>query len=207
MMIAASGGVTKQRGGGGLTVSFRSAGAEPESDDLAPLIRACARGEERALKRIYDAEAPRLTGIALRIVRSRAVAEEAVHDAFLQIWTRAGSFDPARGQGRVWITSIVRNRALSLLRRMGRETALDEDAYAELPDPAADPLADVARLQDADALKRCLQTLDEIRRRCILLAFVDGYSHSQIAELIEAPLGTVKAWIRRSLLALKECLG
>lgn len=190
-----------------MTATLPSTDAPAGGDELAPLIGACARGDQRALRRIYDAEAARLVGVALRIVRRRAVAEEAVHDAFLQIWTRAGSFDPARGSGRVWITSIVRHRALSLLRRLGRETALDDGAHAELPDPAADPLAELSRLRDTDALKRCLEALDEARRRCILLAFVDGHSHSQIAERLEAPLGTVKAWIRRGLAALKGCLG
>ncbi len=105
------------------------------------------------------------------------------------------------------MTSIVRHRALSILRKRSRETLVEPGDLVDLPDLAADPAEAMARVADNDALRRCLVALDDDKRLCILLAFVDGYSNTQIAARLDAPLGTVKAWIRRGLLALRECLG
>ena len=144
--------------------------------------------------------------MALRIVRRREVADDVLHDAFLDIWQRAGTFDPGRGAGRVWIASLVRYRALKHVRQMGRETFYDEAAHAELGDDGVDALDALAASQDAAALHRCLSVLPAERRHVILLAYVDGLSQSEIAGRLAAPLGTIKAWTRRSLLALKGCL-
>ena len=179
--------------------------------DHAAALQACARGDREALRRLYEAEADYLIGVALRILRRRDLADEAVHDAFVEIWQKATAFDPARGAApgvaRAWIASIVRHRAFDILRKRSRETLVEPGDLADLPDLAADPAEAMARLSEADALRRCLETIDHDKRVCILLAYVDGYSHSQIAARLDAPLGTVKAWIRRGLLALRECLG
>jgi RNA polymerase sigma-70 factor (ECF subfamily) len=129
-----------------------------------------------------------------------------VHDAFLQIWQKAATFDPARGSARGWIYTVVRHRALNMLRDASRELLSDEWQFEELPDSAADPLSYLSRMSDATALSRCLERLDVSKRTSILLAYVDGYTHQQIAARLNAPLGTVKAWIRRGLLSLRECL-
>jgi RNA polymerase sigma-70 factor (ECF subfamily) len=175
--------------------------------DCGEALLACARLDRDALRRIYEAEGPYLVGVALRILRRRDLAEEAVHDAFVEIWQKAAVFDPARGAALAWITGIVRYRALSILRKRSRETPVEPGDLDDLPDLAADPAEALARLSAADALRQCLEVLDADKRLCILLAFVDGYSHSQIAARLDTPLGTVKAWIRRGLLALRECLG
>lgn len=178
--------------------------------DYEAALAACARGEHAALRRIYDREAPRLLGVALRIVRHRQVAEDVLHDAFLNIWTRAASFDPARGAGRGWIYSVVRNQALTLARAGEREVAVDDDFLADLDASQAD----AASMEDAFALRQdigrlhdCLVGLDPPKRNSILYAYLDGCSHSEIAERLRSPLGTVKAWIKRGLSALRECMG
>jgi RNA polymerase sigma-70 factor (ECF subfamily) len=172
--------------------------------DVERALRRCARGDDRALRAIYEHEAPRMIGIAQRIVRRRALAEEVVHDAFVQIWRRAASFDSTRGAGRTWIYAIVRHRAISILRdeRRLELDALEDD---ELP-PEEAPDDVVARLADTSSLKQCLQQLDERVRKLIVLTYLHGLSHTELAAREGMPLGTVKSWIRRGALALRECM-
>lgn len=174
--------------------------------DYEAALRACARGERAALRQIYEREASRLLGVAHRIVRRREIANEVVQDAFIQIWQGASSFDSERGSARGWIFSVVRHRALNSVRNVSRETPVDEARLEETPDDAPGPFQNVARISEAGALQRCLDQLEQQKRDSIVLAFVEGYSHSQIAVRMNAPLGTVKAWIRRGLVTLRECL-
>lgn len=177
-----------------------------EPFDHASLLEGCARGDAASLRRLYDHEAGFLLAVALRIVRRREVAADVLHDSIIDIWERAGTFDRSRGAGRAWITSIVRHRALKHVRAAGRETDLDAAGGAEIADDAPDPFAELATSQDGARLHGCLARLDAERRQVILLAYVDGLSQSEIAERLGTPLGTVKAWVRRSLTALKDCL-
>ncbi|WP_020179125.1 sigma-70 family RNA polymerase sigma factor [Methylopila sp. M107] len=177
------------------------AGADPISGALA----ACANGDRAALRAIYDREASTLLGVATRIVRRRELAEEVLQDAFVQIWRRASSFDPALGSGRAWVYAVVRNRALNQLRD-DRHMPVDDrelESFSARDDEADDAFE---RLAESDALKRCLGGLDPLRRKAVLLAYVSGMTHGEIAGKLGAPLGTVKAWIRRSLLSLRACL-
>jgi len=176
--------------------------------DYEAAVLACAAGERYALRALYEREARWLLGVAQRIVRDRALAEDVLQDAFLQIWSGAGSFRPELGSARGWIYTIVRHRALGCVRNAGREVGVGDDSLEALADAAqlaAAPREDERQL-DADSLERCLDRLEPARRDCVRLAFVEGFTHDQIAERLAAPLGTVKSWIRRSLLALKECL-
>lgn len=174
--------------------------------DHGALLRRCAAGDRAALKALYDAEAAAMIGIAARIVRRRDLAEEVVQDAFVQIWRKAASYDAALGPGRAWVFAIVRNRALNVIRD-GRREELAEAEDLDLMREASSDHEDVfERLADNSALRRCLQRLDRARRASLLLAYVGGYSHGEIAGRLGVPLGTVKAWIRRSLLSLKECM-
>lgn len=175
-------------------------------------LLACARGDHQALKRIYEHEHRYLFGVALRIVRQHQRAEDVLHDAFISIWQRASSFDPSRGEGRGWIFSIVRHAALNLVRDRMREVSVDEEAPLTVYDQAVmashastdDPFE---RRVELGRLGDCLAGLEPGRRACIVMAYVDGCSHSEIAEQTGTPLGTVKAWIQRGLRALRECMG
>ena len=180
-----------------------------EGFDYDAALLACARGDQGALRRIYDRDSRSLLGVALRIVRHRQIAEDVLHDAFLKIWTRADSFDPARGAGRGWIYSVVRNQALSLVRSGEREIGVDDELLDKLGTAAADPgMTDAFELrQELGRLHDCLVGLDTAKRNSILYAYVDGCSHSEIAERLQSPLGTVKTWIKRGLSALRECMG
>ncbi len=174
-------------------------------------LQACARGERQALQDIYRQESRHLLGVALRIVRQRQLAEDVVHDAFVNIWSQAASFDAQRGSGRGWIYSVVRNLALNAVRNGAREVSVDEetaealdaqhsmDAHAQMAD-AFDLRLSLGKLND------CLSRLEPARRNCILYAYVDGCSHGEIAQRTQTPLGTVKAWIQRGMGSLRECM-
>jgi len=170
--------------------------------ELAAAIARCAEGDQSGLRTIYDWEAARMVGVAMRILRRKDLAEEAVHEAFLRIWRGARGFDPARGAARAWVYAIVRNRALTILRDEGRFGAdeLDESRIS-------DPENALSRLPESSALRHCLQQLDARRRSVIVLAYVHGFSHKELAGRLGVPLGTIKSWIRRGVVSLQECLG
>lgn len=182
--------------------------SEPFDHDAA--LAACAQGDRAALRRLYEREGRYLLGVALRIVRDRATAEDVLHDAFMNIWARAASFDANRGAGRGWMYGIVRHRALDVVRAGSRTVSVDEDDMDVLQaadSPAAPDMAEAFALRaDLGRLDDCLARLDTPKRNCVLYAYLDGCTHSEIAERLGAPLGSVKAWIRRGLASLRECL-
>jgi RNA polymerase sigma-70 factor (ECF subfamily) len=171
----------------------------------ATLLAEVARGDRRALRALYQQQATRLFGIAQAILRDREAAADAVQDAFLRISQRAAQFDPARGEAGAWLGAVARHAALDLARKRGRELPTDDPALGDTP-VAPEALERVAAPAEARRLRDCLSALDEKNRKGILLAFVHGLSHAQVAARLDLPLGTVKAWIRRGLLQLRECL-
>ncbi|WP_395607726.1 sigma-70 family RNA polymerase sigma factor [Pseudomonas sp. B22129] len=169
--------------------------------DYEACLAACARGDKRALRQLYVQDSHQLLGVALRIARDKALAEDIVHDAFIKVWHGAGSFDPSRGSARGWVFSVTRHLALNAVRNRYREVTL-EDEHEQV----AAPGASVEFSAREGRVYACLEHLDPARRACILHAYVDGCSHSEIARKLDTPLGTVKAWIKRSLAALRECM-
>jgi len=150
---------------------------DTHTDETAQLLLRAAQEDAVAFRRLYDMESPRLYAVALRITRQPSLASDAVHDAMLQVWRNAARFDPARGNARAWLTSLVRYRALDMITRTG------------------------------ELLHHCLQQIDAQRRRWVVMAFLDGFSHMEVAAHVRQPAGTVKSGIRRALLALRACLG
>ncbi len=174
--------------------------------DLGEMLRRVAAGDAGALRSIYDAEAPAMLGVAMRLLRRRALAEEAVHDAFVQVWQRAASFDPARGEAKAWLYAVLRHRALNIRRDEVRTELSDDIETFEVPNGEESAEAMVIRLSETSALRRCLERLEPARRKAIALVYLDGLSHSELAGRLGIPIGTAKSWIRRSLLALRDCL-
>ncbi|MDH0301779.1 MULTISPECIES: sigma-70 family RNA polymerase sigma factor [unclassified Pseudomonas] len=174
--------------------------------DFQRCLEACALGDRHALQALYDQEGSRLLGVARRIARDDATAEDIVHDAFIRIWTHAASFDPARGSARGWVYSVTRHLALNFVRDTRREVTLDETTLTNT-EALAPYQENLELLTDTAKVHRCLRQLEPARRLCILHAYVDGFSHAEIARLLGTPLGTVKAWIKRSLKVLRECMG
>ena len=175
-----------------------------EPFDYESALEACAHGERYALRALYERESRWLLGVVDRIVRNDAVAQDILQEAFLLIWQRAGRYQRALGSGRGWIYTVVRHRALDEARRVTHEVAVGDDL--ETIADATGLHAPVADFGIEGGLERCLETLDEKKRACVVEAFVEGRTHEEIAARMSAPLGSVKTWIRRGLIALKECL-
>jgi RNA polymerase sigma-70 factor, ECF subfamily len=183
--------------------------AEATADDaeLERLLAACARRDSRALRALYDRTAPHLLACLMRILRQRALAEDVLQEVFVNIWQRATQYEPQRGRPRAWLFSIARHRAIDALRRERPDGELGVDIVERLPDPSADDATEsITGSRVTAALTRCLDLLNVDQRRGIQLAFVDGLSHAEIATMTGEPLGTIKSWIRRGLLSLRQCL-
>jgi len=170
------------------------------------LLQACASGDKTALHSLYRETAPQLFGLALRILRSRELAEEIVQDSFVLVWRNAHTFDPGRGAAMAWLARIVRNRCIDVIRQRGRETPLDHASIENCEDPASSP-ADLAALsRDARRLHDCLDELEECPRKILKLVYYEGMTYKEVAVHVGLPLGTVKSWVRRSLIRLRGCL-
>ncbi len=177
---------------------------------LVAAVQQVARGDREALKTVYDMTSAKLLGVILRIVRDRETSEDVLQDVYIKVWRRAGRFDPGRSSPVTWLCVIARNAAIDCARRQGRsEPVVTEPAEAmdEIEDDtiAADDL--LCDMEDHERVRRCIEQLQNEHRNTIRLAFFDGLSHSQLAERIGAPLGTIKSWIRRGLASLKGCMG
>lgn len=176
-------------------------------DRLESLLSRCALRDERALEELYRTVATQLYGLLVRMLHSRSVAEEALQDVMVKVWERADQYVAYRGRAMAWLTSIARYRAIDLLRAQHRDAPLEEAPEAALVDESSTAANDsMASDKLQHNLSDCLARLNQEQQKCIALAYVDGYSHDQIARALDAPLGTVKSWVRRGLLSLKRCM-
>jgi RNA polymerase sigma-70 factor (ECF subfamily) len=171
---------------------------------LEDLLARSAQGDRAAFRRLYQASAAKLHGVALRILRRGDWAEEILQECYVSIWTRAGDYRPGLAAPMTWMTSIVRNRCLDWLRRPAPEVG--SELLDEVESDTPGPVAELERAKDARALARCLGSLDARQRQAIALAFYDGLSHAELASHLRQPLGTVKTWVRRGLARLRSCL-
>ena len=175
--------------------------------ELVWLLAAVAKGDQAAFERLYVATRAKLYGVALRILRRSDLANEVVQDAYLKVWSSAGQFDPALSSPITWMVAIARNRAIDLVRRK-TETSLEEEPEAMMAAAeSSDPLASRAMTEELKRLLACMGRLDEERRRLVLLAYYSGLSRDQLAAEFGHPVNTIKTWLRRSLLEIRECLG
>lgn len=168
----------------------------------------CASGSASAVGKIYAREKGQLSAVARRIVHDTSRAEDVIHDAFAQILRYAKNFDPARGSARGWIYAIVRNTALKVqVQENGRrELALEDDALNAICEREQSVPNPASCIPDSMTLRTMLDQLEPKRRASLLLAIIDGRTHEEIAEYLRVPLGTVKAWIRRELVAMRRQL-
>jgi RNA polymerase sigma-70 factor (ECF subfamily) len=193
----------------------------PQDDRNAALAQMLARvglGDRAAFAALYKAVSAQLLGVILRIQRDRGQAEDVLQEIFVNIWRAAQGFDAARAQPMTWLTSIARNRAIDSLRRGKTEVATvtslsadDDDDGPDLVDTLASdldgPMQALEQASQAKAVSRCIGTLSAEQQQCVALAYYQGLSHSEVAQHLKQPLGTVKSWVRRALISLKDCLG
>ena len=187
---------------------------KPESPDsqLIALLDRIALADESALKELYALTSSKLYGVAVRVVTNREWAEDVLQEAYLNIWKIAGSYKASLSPPMAWMGLLVRSRGLDFLRRRASDRA---DRVQELDDVISDtvagdspnPMDTTQASEQAWALHQCLSQLDNKQREVVSLAYLRDLSHSELAEQLKLPLGTVKTWIRRGLEQLRGCMG
>jgi RNA polymerase sigma-70 factor, ECF subfamily len=177
------------------------------NDHLAALLSRASLGDKNAFSDLYEATKSKLFGVSLRIVRERHIAEEVLQDSFVKIWNHAADYAQAKSAPMTWMTAIVRNRSLDIVRRPNVEVADEDDFFAlNMQDERPTPPEELAIKRDEAHIVRCMKGLEGEQHKAISLAFFQGLSHTEVAEKLDKPLGTVKTHIRRGLLKLKDCL-
>jgi RNA polymerase sigma-70 factor (ECF subfamily) len=179
---------------------------EPDGAELEALLARCAAGDRAALETLYARVAPLLLAVLVRMLRRRDLAEDALQDVFVSVWQRARQFDPIRGRPLAWLVSMARYRAIDMQRAARPVLALNEASALEPQLQSEGPLDGSEMLGSGALLLRCLEQIAAPQRRCLMLAYHEGLTHNEIARAVNEPLGTVKSWVRRSLLALRKCL-
>lgn len=184
----------------------------PENQRLVDLLSRVALRDHAAFKQLYDLTSAHLYGVAVRIVRKRELADEILQDAFINIWEQAGSYASTLSTPMTWLISVVRNKALDRLRKDKLESERTAPHDPDYQDGAHDEAADHADPHELFAaatekieLNRCLSMLEAPQRQSLALAYYNGMSHSELADHLQVPLGTAKAWVRRGLDKLKKC--
>ena len=174
---------------------------------LAALLAQAGVGNRAAFADLYDATKSKLFAVSLRIVRERHIAEEVLQDSFVNIWNNATKYAVAQSAPMTWMTAIVRNRSLDIVRRPFLEVQDEDDYFAiNMEDERPGPEDQLVARRDQMKIERCMKGLDGEQQQTISLAFFQGLSHSEVADHLGKPLGTVKTHIRRGLLKLKGCL-
>lgn len=183
-----------------------SASSDSAALGLSAALQRVGAGDRAAFEEVYRRTSMKLFGVCLRILPVRQEAEEALQDAYLSVWQRATSFDPARGSAMTWLITLTRNRAIDRLRCRGKAVAAPIDLAAEIADPSPLAPALLVASEEEQRLAHCLSTLETGDARLIRTAFFDGSTYAELAQRLTTPLGTIKSRIRRALLKLRECL-
>lgn len=182
---------------------------EPRPDDpIAPLLARVAGGDRQAFRALYSATSPKLMGVLLRMLGTRAEAEDALQEVFTRVWVRANRFDPALGRGMSWLIAIARNLAIDRLRARPSQARPgdDGDETDALPDRRASAEAGLIARGEAQRIVDCMGQLEPERAAAVRGAYLQGQSYQDLALRHNVPLNTMRTWLRRSLLRLRECL-
>ena len=174
---------------------------------LSAALGGVARGDRRALERVYGSTSTKLFGICLRILGDRQHAEEALQETYVIVWRRADAFNPDRGTAMTWLMTLARNAAIDRRRALARTADTPLPRAVDVPDPADDPLEAALAADERQRLRDCLNDLEQIDRQFIAASFLEGSSYPELAGRAGMPLPTVKSRIRRALLKLRGCMG
>ena len=175
---------------------------------LASLVQQSSRGDEAAFAELYDATSARAHGLALRVVRNPAHAEEVVQEAYLDAWRTSSRFDPARGSAIGWLMTIVHRKAVDRVRSAEAATARDATYHRESRPVEHDSTLEAAQASlEAQRVRSAVSGLTEVQREAVELAFFGGYTHTQVATMLDVPVGTAKTRIRDGLIRLRDAMG
>ena len=183
-------------------------GGASSAPDLADLLKACGRGDQAAFARLYDATSSRVVGLAVRVVRDPAQAEEVAQEAFLEIWKTSGRFDPAKGSPLGWLLTIVHRKAVDRVRSAEASTRRDTTYHQRNQPVEHDSTAEAAAASlEARRVRQALASLTAVQREALELAYFGGYTHTEVATMLELPVGTAKTRIRDGLIRLRDTMG
>jgi RNA polymerase sigma-70 factor (ECF subfamily) len=174
--------------------------------DLGLLLTRVARGDQSAFQGVYDRAAGQILGIVRAVVRDPAQSEEVTQEVLLELWRTASRFDPGLGSPLAWVTTLAHRRAVDRVR--SEQKAAERELRATAPAIAYDEVTETveARLE-RERVRRCLGSLTELQRESVTLAYYDGYTYREVAELLGVAVGTVKTRMRDGLIRLRDCLG
>jgi RNA polymerase sigma-70 factor (ECF subfamily) len=177
-------------------------------DPLAPLLARVADGDRAAFRALYSLAAPKLMGVLVRMLGTKSEAEDALQEVFTRVWVRAGRYDPALGRGLPWLIAISRNLAIDRLRARPSDGHVghDDDEAGSVPDGRPGVEARLVAQGEAQRLVDCMGRLEPDRAAAVKGAYLQGLSYQQLADRHAVPLNTMRTWLRRSLLRLRECI-
>ncbi|MDS1269260.1 sigma-70 family RNA polymerase sigma factor [Lipingzhangella sp. LS1_29] len=179
-----------------------------QQSDLDALIRTVARGDERAFEALYDQVSPAVYGLIRRILRDPAQSEEVAQEVLVEIWRSACRFDDHRGSALSWIMTLTHRRAVDRVRSTQASSDREERAAAAQATLPFDQVEEEATSRlERERVRRCLDSLTELQRQSVTLAYYGGYTYREVARLLSASLGTVKTRMRDGLIRLRDCLG
>ena len=182
--------------------------AHRTSEDLSGLLRRAARDDQQAFAELYDAMASRLYGLALRVVRDPSQAEEVAQEAFLEVWRTSSRFDPDRGSATSWMLTICHRKAVDRVRSAEASSRRDTSYQQRNHTVDHDATADAAEASmEAKRVRNALHSLTDVQREAIELAYFGGYTHTEVAGMLELPVGTAKTRIRDGLIRLRDTMG
>jgi RNA polymerase sigma-70 factor (ECF subfamily) len=184
-----------------------SSAGDPPGTSVEDLLTAVADGSRVAFEELYERFASRVYGMAVRVVRDASQAEEVAQEVLLEVWRRASRFDAGRGSGASWILRIAHARSVDRVRSAQASSDREERSAAVMTEREVDTVSEtVERTAERTAVRRCLETLTELQREAILLAYYGGLSYPEVAGRLSTPLGTVKTRMRDGLIRLRGCL-
>jgi RNA polymerase sigma-70 factor, ECF subfamily len=175
------------------------------SQDIADLISRCALRDRAAFRSLYERTSAKLFGVTLRILKDRSEAEEAVQEVYVKIWQRADRYVAGTTSPISWLVAVARNHSLDVLRAR-RPPSDDIDVALEVADSGPSPERATQDNQQRGQIEKCLGTLESDRADAVRGAYLDGYSYEELASRYAVPLNTMRTWLRRSLIKLKDCL-
>lgn len=182
------------------------ASSPAERDELNQLLQQSGRNDQKAFAELYRRTSSKLFGVCLRMLRDRGEAEEVLQETYATVWRRASSFDASKASAITWLVTLSRNKAIDRLRQHREELMDDPSRLDEIVDEQATPAADAQTSQEYRQLQHCLDELEPQQQSSVREAFFSGATYNELATRCKVPLGTMKSWIRRSLMQLRTCL-
>lgn len=176
-----------------------------DASDISLLVTKVGLGDRAAFRELYRATSAKLFGICLRVLKNRTDAEDVLQEVYIKIWNNAGSYQVSGYSPMTWLITIARNQSIDRL-RVRRPDAFEISEAESIPDDAATPEQAALHAGEADRLRKCLEQLAPDRAQSVKAVYMEGYSYQELADRLNQPLNTVRTWLRRSLISLRECL-